>query len=1267
MQALPEYRTELAELISDDPAYRIEFGQLSGRWARFSPQLEASRVSLYLDGGRRVDIGRMELQLDSLRSLWHLEPVFNQILIDQVDLSLFRDHQGGWDLAGELTRNQDSLPDDSKGNMRSLGRSLFLHDQIEIRNGLIRVQFEGQPPLPPQLVNLQLRNQGDHHALLADLVLGMEQAIELRAVTEGWPGDDSFKARFSFNAPVLEERFWNQFIDTPPEGLEQYQLGATLWGSWSAGGEQHLQGEVRIPTLGIRRGEQLVQAQNLAAKLHLMLQENAKAELALINLQGSVDGINLPVQRISARKQGPGWELSAQRLELEPVWRMVQELPFVDPQLKRELEGLNPVGVLDNPRFEWNGTDADQSPKFRFSADLNNVGVGALADAEGAPDLNGLHGLVEVTESGGRVDFHSKDFQLRFPNIFSQGWHFDQAQGVVGWTLSEQGVRVDSQHLQLRSESVNADGRFSLDLPEDRQQDGRLILMIGMHDADAALTPLFVPDKVIDPELFSWIERSVKGGRLKRGGLIYDLPVDRPNQLQQTSTLQMFFDVDDAEVEYQSGWPAVSQANPFVLVKGTELLIDLPQGRILQTDLSDARIYLPPLSPQLQVDGKLNGPSADIRQFLITGPTAKLLEEPLTPWSLSGQSESELGLQIDLTDLDNSRIRVNSRLQEGVLEHAELGVRFDQLDGFLNYHEREGLSSPALNGKLFGFPLQASIQTRKGPDGDRTQISGRGTTSIKVLQDWLKQPLLDSFSGSTAYTARLEICNSSSPCSNLRIDSQLSGVEIQLPEPFGKKAGSDRALGVDISLEQTPWMRLRYDRQLDLLMPLTSNFSGAELVLGPEQTAPSRRQDGLWIRGHLPQLEFEPWQSFFEQTFSKPAADSGTVASAGQANYEVDEVERLLSQVELRIDQLDLGDFSLHQLNTLLRPEQGGWLLAMDSPMLRGQLALPELGLPQLVLEYLRLPAAEGGNSADDGSKRPQPFIAEQDPLFELDPSTLPAVSVKLEKLFHGEQDLGSWSSTLEPDSEGLKLIDLKAQIGTLGIMGDIDWRYRDLSHQTDARLLFTTSDLGAVMRGWGSDPGIETQSAVINSQLQWNGSPLAFNWQTLDGEVELGAGQGRFLDTGEGAQVLKLFSLLNVNTILRRLSLDFSDLTKKGISFDHITGRYLISDGIAQTQKPLEVIGPTFDLTFEGGLDLYRETIDNTMQVTLPLSENLPIAAAFMATPQVAGAVFLFQKLFGKKLSKFTSVQYRIEGNLRDPKMELIKQQQTQQTNPEN
>ena len=82
----------------------------------------------------------------------------------------------------------------------------------------------------------------------------------------------------------------------------------------------------------------------------------------------------------------------------------------------------------------------------------------------GAPGLQGVTGLLQLNPSGGRIDFSSASFDMNFPQLYSQGWQFDHAKGVVSWVLAPKGVRVVSEHLQLKTPSLRANGRFSLEL-----------------------------------------------------------------------------------------------------------------------------------------------------------------------------------------------------------------------------------------------------------------------------------------------------------------------------------------------------------------------------------------------------------------------------------------------------------------------------------------------------------------------------------------------------------------------------------------------------------------------------------------------------------------------------------------------------------------------------------------------------------------------------------------------------------------------------------
>lgn len=1254
MLNLIDYKADLEQLISDAPRFQVSVGELRGNWSGFSPGLDATSVRVTLEGGRHIDIGRMELQLDILGSLRRGEVVFHQVLLDQLSLSLYRSVAQGWDLVGSYEEPYAGPDPSASNSLIPLLQALLSQQELEIRNALVQVQFEEHAPLPPQLINLTFQNRDDDYALVGRLVLGMKQAIELRALLHGVPGEAGFSSEFYFKSPVLDQQFWGQFVgELPqlpqlPQLPEQFQLGAELWGSWRPDGKHLLQGEIQLPQLDWQQGAEALTVADGSLGFNLTLDGLQQGELAISALQGQIDGMALPLDRLSLRKQGAHWLLSSDRVALEPLWRILNDSSLVDDSVKQQLAGLDPVGELRNPRLALQLATETQPSSFDFSADLNRIGVSPW---RGAPGIQGVSGLLQLNSKTGRVDFSSEQVALNLPQLYSQGWQFDRARGVVSWELATDGVHVISQHLQLRDSRLRANGRFSLDLPakSNPEQAGRLTLMIGIEDADATLAPLFVPDKLVSKPLFEWLQQSIQGGEIRTGGVVIDTPLRRLAGVSPAASVQLFFKADQASVRYQPEWPMLTQANPFVLIKGSELLAEIADGQLLGTDLSRGQIYLPAGGSRLQVEAELDGPAADIRTALIEGPALAALGEALQPWQLDGTSHSRVALGIDLQHPEQSQIRIESTLADGLLSNTSLDLDFSQLAGTLHYHEREGLSSPRISGSLLGQPLQAGIITEPDQEGSRTLISVDGWVGADPLKQWLRQPslqpLLQNIQGETQYQARLELCTATPACSNLRINSELRGIVAELPVPFGKSAEQSRPLGIDIRLGASPDLRLRYARLLDFSMPLSNTFSGAELVLGRGQPAAVSRGDGLWIRGQLDSLAVAPWQDFITQTY----IDTDPSETGSQAYPAA-----ILRQVELDIGRLDYGALEVRQLQVELSPGIDSWTLNLDSPMIRGRVVLPvRQGVARVELEHLRLPHPESGVTGEKASDAR--FDPDQDPLVDFDPRSLPPAKVSIAALNYGKRDLGRWDFEVQPSRNGVLIKGVDVRIGSLGVVADLDWGYQNSQHSSYVDLTLSAEDVGQVLQEWDAAPNVVTESAQLSGQFLWQGSPLAFNLDTLDGEAKLELKGGKIRNSGAGSQVVKIFSLFNTSTLWRRLSLDFSDLAQDEISFDSLAGHYRISDAVATSLVPLTLVGPTLGLEFEGSVDLYNETLNQRMLVSLPISENLPLAAVFLATPQIAGAVFIVEKLIGKQLSKFTSVRYNIEGLWTDPQVELI------------
>ena len=57
---------------------------------------------------------------------------------------------------------------------------------------------------------------------------------------------------------------------------------------------------------------------------------------------------------------------------------------------------------------------------------------------------------------------------------------------------------------------------------------------------------------------------------------------------------------------------------------------------------------------------------------------------------------------------------------------------------------------------------------------------------------------------------------------------------------------------------------------------------------------------------------------------------------------------------------------------------------------------------------------------------------------------------------------------------------------------------------------------------------------------------------------------------------------------------------------------------------------------------------------ITVPVSQNLPLAAVLVGAPYVGGALFLADKLFGGWLDKVTRIHYRVQGPWTSPQITL-------------
>ncbi|MNO88747.1 hypothetical protein D3C76_802100 [compost metagenome] len=391
---------------------------------------------------------------------------------------------------------------------------------------------------------------------------------------------------------------------------------------------------------------------------------------------------------------------------------------------------------------------------------------------------------------------------------------------------------------------------------------------------------------------------------------------------------------------------------------------------------------------------------------------------------------------------------------------------------------------------------------------------------------------------------------------------------------------------------------------------------------------------GLLVRGRVAELDADAWLAVAKQ-YSK----GGVQGAAG-----------LLRGVELQIDRFKGFGQSLDNLGVNLRRGGGGWQLGLVSRLASGQVNIPDAsGRPlQVQLDRLDLPKSET-DPAKDPSLAP-------DPLQNVDPRSLPAMDVAIRQILQGGKPVGAWSFNVRPTPAGVSFTNLNLDLRGLKVGGELRWEGQPGSTRSTYKGRLEGEELADVLKAWNFAPSVTSERFRIDASGSWPGSPAYISLRRFSGTLDASMRKGQFAEVEGSAQALRVFGLLNFNAISRRLRLDFSDLLGKGLSYDHVRGLLVATDGVYFTRQPLKVEGPSSNLELNGTLDLAHDNIDAKLLVTLPVSNNLPLAALIVGAPAIGGALFVVDKLLGDQVARFASVQYSVRGPWQNPRIAFEK-----------
>ncbi|MBI5462070.1 MAG: TIGR02099 family protein [Gammaproteobacteria bacterium] len=1259
--ALPllEARTgQLEAWVKEAIGQEVEIGRLELSWYGFGPELRVHDIALR-DGTPNaaqeaplLKARELRIALDSLRSLWAWRPVPSRLVVVGSALSLSRTADGRIEVQGIHAQTPQINP----------WLLVLSQPHVELRD--IRVQWHDARGAIPDIVlsniGLRLRNSGRRHQLQVDLQLPAEYGTQLQ-----------FSADLNGASAALAESFrdWRgelyvAFSQAPlARWLGQYApagwrmdgtVDTALWAKLEAGALQQLRGSLQIAQPYFARTDvqaAVFTAERIATRLDWHREKDTGWQLNLAGLQVDLGGQTnqtgqsgletaLTLLQHSRSDGTRQWQLAADRMQIEALSPLLALHPAITVEQRTRLQHLQPAGTLSEVRVDA-ATRADGGlDALVYRLHLQDLRTTA---ADRLPGVAALSGRMSGDLMRGTLELDSRAAHVDLPKLFRAPLQLAQVSGRIDWRRGADRLHIESAALRAENADIRTLSRLLLEIPNDGSKPF-LELQTSFTDGNVEATHNYLPVGIMPPRTVAWLDRALVSGRLHDGALLFQgrfgaFPFDHAD-----GRLEVRATVSDGVLDYQDGWHRIEGLEAELAFVNRSMNIHGVAGKILGSELPDVSVRIDDLAhARLDIDGQATGTLTDMLRFLRESPLSEGRREALDALQASGDTHLHLAIRLPLGKTVPGKLDVDGRVQlhDNRLDLPGWELALEQLKGELQFTQ-SGLYGRDLTARLLGVPVKLDVGDASNGDvsgGDvsadeaLTRVRARG--KLPLVEKLRKtQPTLERIKGGSAWSAALYLPKRAATNTPARVElqSDLSGIQVDLPEPFGKPAEAATTFVLTAELQGRAFgpLRMQYGNH-SAAFTLTRNNGALQLARGAlklgaaDAALPEDDSEGVRVAGSVPVFAWDAWRELLgggEQT-------------------------GMLRALDVDIDSLRAFGRIFNGVQIRAQRDSGHWIATLGGPDMDGTLELPPEKPVLLRCTRLHIPAA-----ADTGGSTDNPTGSAT---ARLDPASVPPLDVDVQQLQFRDLQLGHVNLKTQSLAAGMAVDALQVEAEWLHFGAQGEWTRSDDRDTSRFRIDMQDGNLGKMLTAFGYAGSIEGGATKGTIDAHWPGTPADFSLAKLDGSLDVRIGQGRLLNVEAGAG--RVFGLFSLQGLRRRLALDFSDVFAKGFSFDRIAGRFNLQGGDAYTDN-LVIDGPAARIEVSGRTGLARRDYDQVVTVVPQVQSTLPIAGAIAGGPAVGAALLLADKLLGKQiegLTRFARYQYTVTGSWDEPKFQSV------------
>ena len=941
--------------------------------------------------------------------------------------------------------------------------------------------------------------------------------------------------------------------------------------------------------------------------------------------------------------------------------------------------------------------------KIHMLASFSQVNSGF---SQGVPGIKNASGSVDFNDQKLHVSLKAQSGALDFAHHFIKPIPYHSINADINVDINEQGWQLSSNNLALVSDELTLNADIAIEAPKNA--DVVMSLLATAKNADVSVANHYYPLTSMSKPLISYLNKALVKGALPQAVVLFNGPLRAFPFEDHSGIFVVDAELAKGTFSFDDKWPSIDDFSANLNFTNNGMLITGRKGSLTGLDVTGVTAAIPDLAGEgvLLVDTVIKSTSANhVAQLMNESPLKKSVGAVLEQLKVAGNIHGDFHLNLPLNAVENVIAQGDIHFEDNDIALQTPKMDFSHVKGQLSF-KNDFISTKNLALTWQGLPLALNVS-----GGDKTDYYNT-TIDIKTLwqeNDWQQKipTLLKEYvKGDVEWQGHIALYqhHDGDFSYDANLNSDLKNVLFNLPAPYEKTNNSKVPFQLTVNGDYSQsTINAEMGKNMSFYGVLNhkkASFLRAHLMLGDEKML--LPTNGFHITTKLDSADFSEWQpvisnivNSIEQSNSAGIIQPSETAkndSSSQSQVNLPLTTQTVSLVGLSdhyplfakperirgtVGKLAILGQNLNNVSFNLLDKKEWWLLQLNAKEIRSRMKFYPDWLTQGVdvdADFIQLHVMDDAKSnintnintnsnTTDNALASAPTKADAGIKTELTPlqkpeqkltheesaeifSSIPRIKLHCDRCLIGLLDLGEVDFTIDRNKDNviaLSSFKTKRPGASVNITGQ--WLFNQQQSQTSLQGNVSIKDIEDELSAFDYASIIKDSGGKADFNLNWQGGPQAFSLGQLNGDISAKTDDGYLADVSDKA---KIFSVLSLQSIVRKLTLDFRDIFSDGMFYSTIKGDYHLANGVLYT-KNMKMNGTAGDLVIKGNTNLATSLLDLKMSYKPNLTSSLPVLA-WIATLNPAtflAGVAIDQVFTSKVVSEFN---FELTGSVNNP-----------------